>query len=68
MMTPACSGLARDQEAALRAVETQAKVLNAAIARAVDAGLIVEVSRASRYHNAQATWGDQIAPVVQPRG
>ena len=67
MMPPACSEIGGDQEAAVRAVEAQAKALNAAIARAVDAGLIVEVGRASRYHNARAVWGDQIAPVISPR-
>lgn len=64
---PDCSGLAHDQELCLNAVRVQAKALNDAIARAVDAGLIVEVGRACRYHTEQAAWGDQIAPVVQPR-
>ena len=62
------SGLAGDQEEAFTAVIAQAKALNDAIARAVDAGLTIEVGRARRYHTPQAMWGDQIAPVIQPRG
>jgi hypothetical protein len=67
IQTPACSGLAPNQQDCLEAVMAQAKALNAAIAKAVDAGLIIEVGRASRYHTEQANWGDQIAPMVQPR-
>jgi hypothetical protein len=67
LQTPTCSGLAPEQESSMQAVLAQAKALNAAIARAVDAGLIIEVGRACRYHTEQAAWGDQITAVVQPR-
>ncbi len=59
--------LAQAQQICLNAVMAQAKLLNAAIARAVDSGLIVEVGRASRYHTDAAAWGDQITAQAQPR-
>ena len=67
MMTAADPNLGQAQVAAVNAVMARAKALNAAIAEAVETGLIVEVGRASRYHTDCAAWGDQIAPLVQPR-
>ena len=64
-MSASCADLGADQQEALNAVRDQAKALNMAIARAVEAGLIVEVNRMSRCHNGQAAWGDQIAPIAQ---
>jgi len=59
------AGFSADQSACLDAVVAQTEALNAAIARAVDAGLIVEVVRSRRYHTAASTWGDQISPRVE---
>lgn len=52
------------QLAAFAALKEQATKLNAAVTRAVDAGLIVEVTRASRHHSPECAWGDQITPRV----
>lgn len=52
------------QSAAISAVEEQIARLNRAVAQAVDAGLIVEVTRASRHHSPQCAWGDQLSPKI----
>jgi len=52
------------QSAAISAIEERITALNEAVAQAVDAGLIVEVTRASRHHSPQCCWGDQVSPKI----
>lgn len=59
--------LGKDQQAALATVVEMTEALNAAVAKAVETGLVVEVSRTCRYHNGRSAWGDQLAPVAYQR-
>jgi hypothetical protein len=59
--------LDRHQEAGLNAVRALTEQLNSAIARAVEMGVTIEVTRSSRHHTAQCSWGDQIALAVNPQ-
>lgn len=45
-------------------VREQLSRLNAAVRDAVQAGLSVEIQRASRHHSGCGCWGDQMAPVL----
>lgn len=54
-----------DSDFALRHVAEAIHRLNYAISRAVEAGMTIEVIRASRYHDARGHWGDQLVPVVR---
>jgi hypothetical protein len=53
------------QDSALRMVANSLHRLNEAIVRAADAGLTVELMRASRYHGGTGSWGDQMVPIVE---
>lgn len=53
-----------DQEAAIRRVANDLHRLNEAITRAVNAGVTVELMRASRFHSEQGAYGDQMIPVI----
>lgn len=57
--------LDRHQEDSLNAVVSLTKELNAAIASAVEAGLTIEVTRDSRHHTTQRSWGDQLGLAIQ---
>ena len=48
----------------LEAVRLEIERLNAAVREAVQAGLAVELARASRHHSPAGCWGDQLRPVV----
>lgn len=48
----------------LAEVSRQAEALNAAVRRAVEAGLSVELQRAERHHCGGGCWGDLMRPVV----
>jgi hypothetical protein len=61
---PALSGLTDAQAAAMTKVAQMIGHLNAAVAAAVDAGLTVELMRASRHHSDARAWGDQLKPMV----
>lgn len=56
-----------DQERALRRMADAVHHLNFAVTRAVDAGLSVELVRASRHHDGSGNWGDQMVPLVRVR-
>jgi hypothetical protein len=56
---------ANDADLALRHVAEAIHRLNYAISRAVEAGMTIEVIRASRHHDARGHWGDQLVPVVR---
>ena len=57
--------IAPHQADRLNAVVSLTKELNAAIARAADAGLTIEVTRDCRHHTPQRAWGDQLALAVE---
>ncbi len=51
-----------------RAVGSVADAIHLAtdsILRAVDAGVLVELIRVSRYHDGRGNWGDQVVPTVR---
>ncbi|SEP30306.1 hypothetical protein SAMN02799625_05391 [Methylobacterium sp. UNC300MFChir4.1] len=56
-----------DQDRALRRMADAVHHLNLAVIRAVDAGLSVELVRASRHHDGSGNWGDQMVPLVRVR-
>jgi hypothetical protein len=53
-----------EQKIAIRALACDLERLNAAVMRAVDAGLSVELSRSARHHCGGGFWGDLLTPVV----
>ena len=55
------------QNHALRILADSLHRLNRAITQAVDAGITVELMRASRYHANGGIWGDQMIPIVHRR-
>lgn len=50
------------QSEAVAAVQDLIVKLNNAVDRAVESGLVVELTRACRHHSEQCGWGDQLAP------
>ena len=55
------------QNRALRSVADSLHRLNRAITQAVDAGVTIELMRASRYHANGGIWGDQMIPIIHRR-
>ena len=55
------------QNHALRSVADSLHRLNRAITQAVDAGITIELMRASRYHANGGVWGDQMIPIIHRR-
>ena len=53
-----------EQMHALGMVQARMESLNAAIREAVEAGVSVQLERASRYHCGRGAWGDVMSPVV----
>jgi len=49
---------------ALRRVAEEAERLNNAIAKAVEAGVTVELRRHHRHHDGRGAWGDQMIPAI----
>ncbi|MDP6109101.1 MAG: hypothetical protein QGF71_03380 [Rhodospirillales bacterium] len=59
------SDMSGNQDSALRMLASNIHRLNESIVKAADAGLTVELMRASRYHAATAgCWGDQMVPII----
>ena len=54
-----------DEERALRRIGDAVHRVNDAIVRAVEAGISVELIRASRYHDGRGNWGDQMIPLIR---
>lgn len=54
-----------DPEALIRKVADTLHRLNQQITNAVDAGVTIELMRASRFHNGRGQWGDQMIPIVK---
>ncbi len=57
-------GFTAKQNSKTRIVTNSLHRLNEAITEAVEAGLTVEIKRASRFHGGTGNWGDQIYLVV----
>lgn len=51
-------------EQAIRMLANDLHRLNQSVARAVDAGVSVELIRSSRHHNGTGNWGDLLVPVI----
>lgn len=58
------TSLTESQESAIRRVANDLHRLNEAIQKAVEAGVTVELLRASRYHGENGAYGDQTIPVI----
>ncbi len=56
-----------DHEAAIRQIANNLHRLNEAVMNAVNAGISVELMRASRYHNEEGAWGDMLVPIIHKR-
>ena len=54
-----------EEQRALRRVAEAVHRMNEAIARAVSAGISVELVRVARSHDGKGAWGDQIVPFVR---
>lgn len=54
-----------DNEAIIRKLANNLHRLNETVIEAVNAGMSVELIRASRYHNEQGDWGDMLVPVIR---
>ncbi len=57
-------GFTAEQDSTIRVVTNSLHRLNEAITEAVEAGLTVEIKRASRFHGGTGNWGDQIYLVI----
>ncbi|MGR3434009.1 MAG: hypothetical protein ACU0CO_03835 [Shimia sp.] len=53
------------RDLAIRRLATEVHRLNTAIIEAVEAGMTVEMVRASRHHCGEGRWGDMMVPVVR---
>jgi hypothetical protein len=62
---PLANQSSSDAERAMRRVAEAAHRMNEAIARAVNAGISVELIRVARQHDGLGAWGDQIVPFVR---
>lgn len=54
-----------DADVLIRRVANTLHRLNQQIFTAVEAGLTIEVARASRHHNGRGQWGDQMVPIIR---
>lgn len=56
--------MSEEQQTAIRSLANDLHRLNASVARAVEAGLTVELQRTARHHSGAGNWGDLLVPVV----
>ncbi len=56
--------LSEDQRSTLMTLAQDIEKLNSSMREAVDAGLSIELERASRHHHSAGYWGDILAPRV----
>ena len=56
-----------EMEQAIRMLANDLHRLNQSVCRAVEAGLNVELLRASRHHDGSGNWGDLMMPVITKR-
>lgn len=54
-----------DKDVLIRKVADTLHRLNQQITNAVEAGVTIELMRASRHHNGRGQWGDQMIPIVK---
>lgn len=54
-----------DADVLIRRVANTLHLLNQQIFTAVEAGLTIEVARASLHHNGRGQWGDQMVPIIR---
>ncbi|MFQ5619828.1 MAG: hypothetical protein ACE5FR_12725 [Rhodospirillales bacterium] len=57
-----------EENSVIRIIASNMHRLNGSIARAVSAGLTVEITRSSRFHNESGDWGDQVVLNVSKKG
>ena len=60
------SAMTEEQKAAIRMLANDLHRLNAAVMKAVDAGISVELIRSARHH-VEGQWGDLMTPVILAR-
>jgi hypothetical protein len=58
-------GTPREVNTLIRSIADTIHKLNEQIETAVQAGVTVELVRASRFHNGSGQWGDQTVPVIR---
>ena len=61
------SSMTEEQKAAIRMLANDLHRLNAAVMKAVDAGISVELIRSARHHGGAGQWGDLMTPVILSR-
>lgn len=54
----------KDTEAIIRKIANNLHRLNESVIEAVNAGMSIELMRASRYHNEEGDWGDMLVPII----
>lgn len=59
--------MTEEQDKSLRAIADNLHKLNYAVIKGVEAGLSIELMRASRYHDEHGGWGDQLIPIIHKR-
>ena len=59
--------MTEDKEMAIRQIANSLHRLNDAVIAAVNAGVSVELMRASRYHNEEGAWGDMLVPIIHQK-
>ena len=57
-----------EHEGVMKEIAEAVSRVNAAILRAVNAGVTVEMVRAARCHDGRGNWGDQMTPAVHDSG
>lgn len=59
--------MTEEQDKVLRTIADSLHRLNYAVIKGVEAGLSVELMRASRFHDEEGGWGDQLIPIIHKR-
>lgn len=67
-LTKGEADMTEDREMAIRQIANSLHRLNDAVIAAVNAGVSVELMRASRYHNEEGAWGDMLVPIIHQKG
>lgn len=65
--TPAAMPDPNNRQRAIERIAEASHRLNEAVRRALEAGYSVELVRASRCHDGNGNWGDQIVPTVREK-
>ena len=67
-MSDESKSLNEEHEKAVRRLPNDLHRLNNSVIAAVEAGVNVELMRASRHHDAKGAWGDMLIPIIRPGG